>query len=170
MANQYPTLVQLAGRRFGRLVVLSETSRRGRYVRRWRCRCDCGNEHTVAMNNLTSGEVTSCGCLARENTIVRETIHNESHPPTPEYRAWLAMKQRCANPKARGFQYWGGRGFRVSAVLVNDYLRFLEEVGRKPHPSLTLDRINNDRGYEPGNLRWATRTEQRLNQRRQKPK
>jgi hypothetical protein len=96
-------------------------------------------------------------------------IHNESyhgkHAATPEYRAWQQMKKRCCNPLDKAFCNYGGRGITIDPVWLVDYKAFLSHVGRRPSCRHSLDRINNERGYYPGNVRWATYREQAQNSR-----
>jgi hypothetical protein len=86
----------------------------------------------------------------------------------PEYEIWAAIIQRCTNPNNQRYSDYGGRGVAISDLWRNSFSAFLADVGRRPSPELSLDRIKNDRGYEPGNVRWATSTEQRLNSRRRR--
>lgn len=87
----------------------------------------------------------------------------------PEHKTWHSMRSRCFNPKNAAYHDYGGRGITVCAEWKNSFWTFLEDMGRRPDPSLTLDRINNDGNYEPGNCRWATRLEQSKNKRPAKP-
>lgn len=82
-----------------------------------------------------------------------------------EYKTWKAMIYRCTNPKATGYQYYGGRGIKVCDEWLNSFEAFLNHIGRKPHRKFSIDRINNDGNYEPGNVRWATQTQQFYNSR-----
>ncbi len=91
----------------------------------------------------------------------RHLIHGMTGTPT--WKSWCAMRRRCKDPKATGYQYWGGRGITVCSRWMESLLNFLEDMGERP-PGLTLDRVDNDGNYEPGNCRWATRKEQRMNQ------
>jgi hypothetical protein len=109
----------------------------------------------------------SCGCLKRDLCAERiskiATKHGLIH--SAEYGAWVAAKGRCLNPKNRAFKNYGGRGISIAPEWVDDFAAFYSYLGPKPSPAHSLDRINNDRGYEPGNVRWATRVEQNRNRR-----
>lgn len=160
------------GTRFGRLAVLSEVEPRlypcGREARVFTCQCDCGAEKTFLLPQLRSGRTSSCGCLARESKATARLKHGDkrkNEKPAPEYVAWSAMKARCENPKHRFLKNYGGRGIKVCDRWRENYEAFLVDVGRKPSSGHTIDRIENDRDYEPGNVRWATRTEQQRNKR-----
>lgn len=153
----------LIGQRFGRLVVsgIGECDNRGGV--RWRCECDCGNYKDINGYSLTSGATESCGCLRREKMREIKTIHGGYK--TPLNRVWANMKQRCTNPDVAGYKDYGGRGIRYHPSFVT-FEGFLAGIPDGYAPGLELDRIDNDGNYEPGNLRWATRTEQMNNTRR----
>ena len=91
--------------------------------------------------------------------------HSESYPRTPTYVAWIQMKARCNNKKRENFENWGGRGISVCPEWESNYLQFKKDVGEKPGPKFSLDRINNNMGYEPNNCRWVTMKEQHQNKR-----
>jgi hypothetical protein len=143
---------------FGRLTVLSEAPA-SRWGPRVLCRCTCGTQHVVATASLRTGLSTSCGCLWRE------TITKHGMWARPEYKVWAAMIQRCHNPRVKPYANYGGRGIQVCDRWRRSFVAFLRDVGRRPSPDLTLDRIDNDGNYEPGNVRWATWTEQAHNKR-----
>jgi hypothetical protein len=146
-----PAFKNIAGLRFGRLVALEPQGRaNGRVI--WRCLCDCGSETIVKGSLLTSGETRSCGCLCRELRVARRT-HGQSRPtPTPTYRAWTAMLTRCHNPKAQNYARYGGRGIAVCGRWLS-FQKFFEDMGARPS-GCDLHRIDNDKGYEPGNCVW----------------
>jgi hypothetical protein len=123
----------------------------------WLCKCSCGTERAVSGKTLRNGDSRSCGCAGNVK-------HGMSH--SPEYTAWAAMIQRCENPKNPGFPNWGGRGIRVCSRWRKSFAAFLADVGSRPDPHFSLERINNERGYYPGNVKWQPRREQTRNTRR----
>lgn len=153
--------LDLAGRRFARLLVLAFDGRdsMGNYL--WRCRCDCGNTKVVATHALRSGNTVSCGCWGRTNRAVRQTTHGHSKGgKTPEYRSWRHMIHRCENPDDRAWRHYGGRGIKVCEAWRGSFERFLADVGPCPSPAHSLDRIDPDGPYCADNVRWATDAEQ----------
>lgn len=148
-------LIDLSGRRFTQVVVLGRA--RALY---WRCRCDCGNTIAIRGDALRSGNIKSCG-----HARGRKTQHGEKRRlgPTPEYRAWVQMIKRCENPNYWAFHRYGGRGIKVWTKWRHDFPAFLAHIGRRPSSHYSLDRIDNDGDYCPGNVRWATHREQSAN-------
>lgn len=147
--------LDLIGKRFGRLIVVAPAGQSRRHANyRWTCRCDCGQTAVVPGGRLTSGNTRSCGC-----TQVRH-----GRATTPEYRTWIGMRNRCTNPKDRNYPRYGGRGIGVCAEWAASFAAFFAHVGPRPSASHTLDRFpNRNGGYEPGNVRWATKVEQAAN-------
>lgn len=148
------------GRTFGRLLVTGPMSRQrlGGVSRVfWKCQCSCGEVLEVLSTALASGSVQSCGCLK----VDRLTTHGLSE--SPEYRAWWQMKQRCYNPRNERFHRYGGRGITVCPEWIRSFEAFFADMGKRPTRDHSIDRINNDAGYAPGNCRWATRSQQQRN-------
>ncbi len=153
------------GQRYGRLFVIDRDAERTVHSLQsyWQCRCDCGELVSVLCSHLLASRIVSCGCYQRDC----QTTHGETRGgQTPEYRAWNAIKSRCFNPRNTRYADWGGRGITMAAIYLSDFPAWLAEVGRRPSDHHSIHRIDNDRGYEPGNMKWATRFEQAQNRRR----
>lgn len=155
--------LNLGGKRFTRLLVVSQAPSRQEIC--WNCICDCGAERVVRQSNLISGSTKSCGCYMRDR-VTKHGHCRKSKPGliTPEYEAWLSAKSRCRNPKYSKYEYYGGRGITICDEWVNSFSSFFEHMGPRPDGH-TLDRIDNDGNYEPGNCRWATWKQQAKNKR-----
>lgn len=148
---------EIIGKKFGRLIVISETrspDRRGRF---YICLCDCGNRTSVYAGHLKNGGTKSCGCT--RNGI--NATHGMSR--TAEYRAWENARSRCRNPKNMKFPIYGGRGIQFCERWAKSFENFLNDMGRKPSKHHSLDRKDSDGNYEPGNCRWATTAQQNNN-------
>jgi len=152
----------LAGKRFGRLLVIEPAGKDKGWRMLWRCNCACGKEIVIPGTYMVSGDTRSCGCLRREGTHRTHGMKG-----TPEYRAWKGMIQRCTNPKVEFYKDYGGRGIKVSSQWRHDFQSFFKFIGPRPSAKHSLDRFPDVNGnYEPGNVRWATQKQQMLNTRR----
>jgi len=148
-------LIDLSGRRVGRLTVLE-------YVgdTRWKCLCDCGKIAIIRGVCLRRKDFTqSCGCFRVD------TFQTHGLSTSREWRAWHTAKQRCFNPKNPKYPRYGGRGITMCDEWKDDFAAFINYIGPRPSPAYSLDRYPNyDGNYAPGNVRWATVKEQRINQ------
>lgn len=159
------------GSRFGQWTVLGDAGFTARYNRKQLllARCDCGTERVVLEASLRAGTSSGCGCARTRRLADRARKHGftSSLPGTPEhatYLCWENIIQRCRNPKNTNYPRYGGRGIRVCERWLS-FEAFLADVGLRPSPELSIERINNDGHYEPGNCKWATHAEQQKNRR-----
>ena len=159
--------VDIAGQRFGRLTALTTAGNTRHGKRIWSCICDCGHMTEVVSGDLRNGKTQSCGCFRRE--VCRETgrkngphVRTHGMSGTPEHKAYRDAKGRCNNPSRPNYRNYGGRGIKF---LFTSFEQFYAELGPRPE-GMSLDRIQNDSDYAPGNVRWATWSEQCRNQRR----
>jgi hypothetical protein len=173
----YPTSVKL-GERYGRLLVIeklgSRQSNNGKKAIWWLCSCDCGKTHEVKSTYLsrTYKPTRSCGCIHSESVIAKNTKHGGRSKFLKQGRyligTWQGMKQRCLSTTAVSYRYYGARGVDIYHEWIESFEAFRDwieaNLGDRPE-GFTLDRIDNDRGYCPGNLRWADRLTQLKNRR-----
>ncbi len=149
----------LTGQRFGRLTVLERGPSAKSRQSRWFCRCDCGGTALVESCALTRGHTTSCGC-AHTDAV---TTHGRNR--TPEYRAWVSMRRRCYAPKDISYPRYGALGIRVCDRWLHSFENFFADMGERPGPGYSLDRIDSKADYSPENCRWATAATQAQNRR-----
>ena len=136
-----------------------------RHGLRWMCLCTCGETISVYGHNLVSGRQVSCGCYndKRKRSAIKHG-HARKDERSSEYTSWHMMIQRCTNPKSTCYEDYGGRGISVHKPWLK-FENFLADMGKKSNPKLTIERRNVNGNYEPSNCYWATRKQQRANQR-----
>lgn len=151
-------LIDLTGYRFGRLVVVRRQGLKGGRPA-WLCKCDCGSEAIVRGNDLRRGATHSCGCIHREQLTERNTTHGLCGQRL--YNIWGCMVQRCYNERTPCYNLYGGRGIKICDEWRLDFKSFYDwAMANGYKDDLTIDRIDNDKGYFPNNCRWITAKEQ----------
>lgn len=158
-----PSKIDLIGLQVGKLrVERAAPSRNSRTY--WECRCSCGAVVCVTTDALRRGVTTSCGCYKRDlqSRLCRQRMKTHGMSTMPEYKVWDTMRQRCSNPKNGKYQSYGARGISVCERW-DDFTAFISDMGPRPSSVHSLDRINPNGDYEPGNVRWATQKEQQNN-------
>ena len=151
------------GEKFHRLTIIGFSHRGKRNAGYMKVRCDCGVEFAAPQTEIKNGGIKSCGCLRSETSRANgQQTRRHGMSGTAEWKTFHSAKKRCRNPNDTRFDDYGGRGIEFR---FESFEQFYAELGPRPSPAHSIDRIDNDGHYEPGNVRWATNEEQRLNKR-----
>lgn len=161
--------INMIGMKVGKLTVIDEAEtvvRDGSTTKRWYCECECGGSTIATTSDLRSGHTRSCGCYKRQRTGDATRIHGMRH--TKIYHTWLDIKNRCHNYRNKSYKNYGARGIAVCDEWRNSFISFYQYVSTLPNfgvDGYSIDRIDNDGNYEPGNVRWASARTQSMNKR-----
>lgn len=156
----------MSGETWGKLFVLERASYEGKP--KWKCLCECGKTSVVFASNLRAGNTVSCGCHRVSLNKYRGLRHGASG--TKLFWTWWGMNKRCHDPGSSHYKNYGGRGITVCKSWRESFENFYRDMGDKPSPELSVDRIDNNKGYSKKNCRWATAKEQAQNRRTTKGK
>ncbi len=160
--------MDLAGTVFGQLTAMERGPDRvspSQSHTTWVCQCSCGNTCVVTTGRLRNGHTKSCGCLKKTGRPALNHGYCVNFKTRPEYWAWHNAKRRCKEPEKHNYYRYGGRGISMCEEWLHDFGAFIAHIGPRPR-GRTLDRIDNDKGYQPGNVRWATPKQQAANRRK----
>ena len=158
--NDFNEIDDVAGERFGRWIAIEPAGTDRNQQRIWLCECSCGTERAVRLSDLKSGKSASCGCVSAEKASLDPPNlrhgHRSGGKSTPTYVVWREIVRRCCDEGARSYVHYGALGVAIADEWL-DFEIFLEAVGEAPSAKHTLERIDPELDYEPGNVRWRRR-------------
>ena len=155
--------IDITGVRFGRLVAISQGERINKKVARWNCVCDCGKRVVVEGKSLRHNMTKSCGCL--HSSALGDASRTHGLTGSDEYKIWCGIKRRCYNTNEHCYPRYGGRGIKMANTWRHDFLSFYADMGKRPSPIHSIERIDTNGNYEPNNCIWITMAEQAKNKR-----
>jgi len=158
-------IINEVGNRYSKLTVTSYSHMNANGKACFVCKCECGNETIVSGSSLRNGRTRSCGCLLLEMVQMVSLRHGAcaNGKSTKEYHIWMGMRDRCRNPNNKAYRFYGAKGITVCKRWDEDFSNFLADMGKRPSPAHSIDRIKSTGNYEPSNCRWATMKEQQNN-------
>jgi len=162
-AKRSSRFIDITGQHFSRWTVISFAGIKNSHTY-WNCICVCGTIKIINGDNIKSGKSRSCGCMPKSYT--GKIKHNKCH--TPEYKIWAGLINRCENKNNYSYNDYGGRGISVCTRWRKSFILFLEDMGKRPDPKLSIERRDNNGNYEPENCYWATQVQQKRNTRTMK--
>ena len=158
--------MDIVGKTFNHLTILEYAGKNKYQKKLYKCKCNnCGNFKIMVGTEVKNGYSKSCGCLSKQSKNVKHGMAG-----TPIYKKWKTIKGRCFNPNSSNYKWYGGRGITMCDEWKNDFEKFYEDVGDIPFENAELDRIDNNKGYDPDNVRWVDHKTNSNNRRKYKNK
>jgi|LakMenEpi03Aug12_release.lakeMendotaPanAssembly.Ray.scaffolds.fasta_scaffold784325_2 hypothetical protein len=145
---------------YNKLTVIQSLGKSKDGHRLWECVCECGKKRIDYASKIRTGKVKNCKDCARNDAANKIKTHGMKY--SLEYNSWTCMKDRCLNPKSKDYARYGGKGITIYKEWINSFEKFYEYIGKK-EKGQSIDRIDNTKGYEPGNVRWANNSQQQRN-------